>query len=131
MAKNEAVRKKLLAKFMEPSKKKVGSADRVSALIESGVEQVKIIEKLIAKDASTKIVAQRDWFREVENGQYEIKVGRTAYPFNGDTTKRFKATSLEEVKEIVEGLVELAKTDDDFQKEIRDYQSKPKAKAKK
>jgi len=116
MADIESIKAKL-APFLNAKK-----TDRIGLLLVEAEKQKQLIRDL--KNQSGNIVAQKDWIAQTDTG-YSVKIGRAAYPYYDTPKAKFYVDDLDQAREVIDGIIELAKSDDAFKEAIKNHNAKP------
>lgn len=128
MASIKDIRAKLL-KNAAPRPVKSGAGDPVENFIARAKEQIANIEVAIKKrdngqDFREDFNSRKDWYVAIRGG-YGLSFGK--FRPNIDGEDYFKLADLEEVKEYIEGAIQLAEDDKDFIAQIEAASDKLKA----
>ncbi|MDR6757204.1 putative NAD-dependent protein-ADP-ribosyltransferase YbiA (DUF1768 family) [Mycoplana sp. BE70] len=103
-----------------------GERDPITLFKNSVRTQIKKVEEL-QKDPLTKI-AQTNWFKAYDGG-YRLQLGKT--PLELDGAKFWQVDNLDEARALLEGALELADSDKEFQEAIRAAKKPKEAEATK
>lgn len=124
-----------LKSLFKPVSGKGDKKTRLESLIDEGTWQIRLIDamekgektltgKVKGKTAQVpaKIVAQRDWFIENGDGTYNVKIGRANYALSGNPKERMVVQDREQLRAVIQQIVDDAQNDKDFQKFINEYE---------
>ncbi|MBW6421616.1 hypothetical protein KX729_09205 [Rhizobium sp. XQZ8] len=122
---------RLKARLTPPPSKSAGPQDRIKALIEEAQKQIEALDRLAklktADEQRKAIIPQASWIKVTDHNKFVIKIGRLGFPFFGEEDKHFKADGVDEAKEIINDIKDLAREDEEFQNAIRAYKPTPKS----